>query len=63
MRVLVPKLILVDKLYRKIGILNTSPIFEISSQNGCLFSRGSYFHEVLMNARNILVARSCVEMD
>ena len=28
-------------------------IFEISSQNGCLFSRGAYFHGVLINACNL----------
>ena len=36
------------------------PIFEISSQNGCLFSRGAYFHGVLMNACNFLVARNLI---
>ena len=29
---------------------------------GCLFLRGAYFHGVLINTRNFLVARSCVEM-
>ena len=36
------------------------PIFEISSQNGCLFLKGAYFHGVLISACNILVARGCV---
>ena len=35
--------------YRKIGILSTLvPIFEISSQNGCLFSKGACFRRVLI---------------
>ena len=32
----------------------------ISSQNGCLFLRGAYFHGVLINACNILAAVSQV---
>ena len=29
-------------MYHKIAILSTSPCFEISSQKGCLFSRGAW---------------------
>ena len=36
------------------------PIFKISSQNGCLFSSGAYFHGVLINTCNFLAACSCV---
>ena len=35
------------------------PIFEISSQNGCLFLRGAYFHGVLINTCDFLLACSC----
>ena len=51
------------EVYRKIGILSTSAYFEISSQNGYLFSRGAYFCGVLINPCNFLVACSCVGMD
>ena len=37
------------------------PIFEISSQDGCLFLRGAYFHGVLINGCNFLAVYSCVD--
>ena len=42
--------------YRKIRILSTSAYFKIGSQNGCLFSKGAYFHGVLINTCNFLVS-------
>ena len=39
------------------------PIFEISSQNGYLFSKSAYFHRVLINACHFLVVCSCVGTD